>query len=295
MTISFTLAQLEQFRRDAKRLARANSISLHQALDRIAAAQGFKNWSLLAKRVAANPAVQASPATGPRHYLHGDQDEGDTSKYYCAECDLFVEAPHFSSSHGPETLERYLDSLMRWARRPAGSKSSRRRPDGAVNVLEAAVRANVSGRKSQPNDAKHGAWVQRSSSVLIRGFVTSPWLPVGTRLRCFWMDGNKTNLLGNAAPFFDLETALELVRRYPTELAFRAKDQVILSKGDFDDSTTMSGSCLPIACRCNGSDVVVYGLWSRRSWTVADEPGEQPALHEKAAPRSSEGRQAERG
>ena len=47
-----TVAQLEQLRRDAKKLARTQpQLSHHQVLDQMAQSQGFQNWSLLAKHV----------------------------------------------------------------------------------------------------------------------------------------------------------------------------------------------------------------------------------------------------
>lgn len=55
-----------QLRRDAKRLARAKSITHSQALDQLARDRGYQNWSQLAKRNAAGlpaPAVASqSPA-----------------------------------------------------------------------------------------------------------------------------------------------------------------------------------------------------------------------------------------
>lgn len=32
-----------------------------------------------------------------RHYIHGDQQNGDSSKFYCSACDVFFEESHFSS------------------------------------------------------------------------------------------------------------------------------------------------------------------------------------------------------
>lgn len=50
-------APLYRLRRDARRLAREASIPLHEALDRVAGAQGFACWSLLvARHAAAKPA-----------------------------------------------------------------------------------------------------------------------------------------------------------------------------------------------------------------------------------------------
>jgi hypothetical protein len=44
-----TETQLKQLRRDAKRLARSESIPLHEAQDRLAAQRGFGNWSQMIK------------------------------------------------------------------------------------------------------------------------------------------------------------------------------------------------------------------------------------------------------
>lgn len=54
---------IDQLRRDAKRLARAQNITHSQALDQLARDRGFQNWSQLAKRNAAGlPAPAQSPA-----------------------------------------------------------------------------------------------------------------------------------------------------------------------------------------------------------------------------------------
>lgn len=52
MLNSFSLAQIEFLKRKAKTLSRTASLTHSQALDRVAAECGFKNWSLLAKRAA---------------------------------------------------------------------------------------------------------------------------------------------------------------------------------------------------------------------------------------------------
>ena len=49
MPTSFPYAQIDRFKRKAKQLCRANSITHSQALDRIAVAHGYSNWSLLMK------------------------------------------------------------------------------------------------------------------------------------------------------------------------------------------------------------------------------------------------------
>lgn len=152
MATSFTAAQLDQFRRDAKRLGRHLSIPLSQAQARIAAEQGFKNWSLLAKhsegRPPAPPAsprpVVEAPDLRRRYYLHGDVVEDDSTKCYCARCEFFVEPTHFSTDtfHQDGTDgERYLVSVARWQKLPKSEKTDRRRPDDAPNVLAAGALA----------------------------------------------------------------------------------------------------------------------------------------------------------
>lgn len=165
MSASFSAAQIEQLRRNAKRLGRTLSIPHSEALDRIAAELGFKNWSLLSKHSA--PASQPSvappsppPSTPPpkgappdprqRYYLHGDQFEDDPTRYYCAQCDVFFDAKHLLS-HGPHTGERYLESLARWAKRDWRSKMDWRRPDDAVNLLhESALAARAQYQALRP-------------------------------------------------------------------------------------------------------------------------------------------------
>lgn len=149
MTTSLSSAQLDQLRRNARRLGRTLSIPHSEALDRIAAQQGLKNWSLLSKHSAPAPTATSAPLEVPparlapeeppsdprkRYYLHGDQYEVDPRRYYCAQCDVFFDADHFAT-HGPHTGERYLNSLARWAKRDARSKMNWRRPDDAVNLL----------------------------------------------------------------------------------------------------------------------------------------------------------------
>lgn len=144
-------AQLQQLRRNAKRLSRALAIPHSEALDRVAAERGFKNWSLLCKHSApaaqpqaVSPSLPLSaskstveglpPDSRQRYYLHGDQLEDDAARYYCGECDLFLEAEHLLS-HGLHTGERYLESHFRWSRRDERSKRGWRRPDDAANIL----------------------------------------------------------------------------------------------------------------------------------------------------------------
>lgn len=71
---TFTLAQIEHFKDQAKRLSRTRQILHSQALDEIAASHGFRNWQLLMRGVdpqpAAVPVLSASP-----FFFARDEDE----------------------------------------------------------------------------------------------------------------------------------------------------------------------------------------------------------------------------
>lgn len=66
MLNSFSIAQIEVFKREAKQLCRTTPITHSQALDRIADANGYDNWSLLMRR--SNP-TQVSHAAPSREML----------------------------------------------------------------------------------------------------------------------------------------------------------------------------------------------------------------------------------
>lgn len=159
MAIQFSSAQINRFKRHAKKLADQLTLTHSEALDRIAREHGFTNWSLLSKhgetptaRRVAKP-TQSQSALLPRYYLHGDQDEGDATLYYCARCDIFSERDHFDDQrvHSGESHEmRYLASVERWNERDARSRATWRRPEDAVNLLAArAVAMNVAYQQSR--------------------------------------------------------------------------------------------------------------------------------------------------
>lgn len=147
MTHSFSQAQLERFRREAKTLGRKLSISHSKALDFIAEKQGFKNWSLLVKHSVSEgqkPVLQPLSARrteksdSKRYYLHGDLDVSDPTRCYCARCDYFVELTHFDGPgfHGDGADgARYLRSLDLHNELPSEHKAARMRPDNAPNIL----------------------------------------------------------------------------------------------------------------------------------------------------------------
>lgn len=76
-----------------------------------------------------------------RYYFHGDQSEEDTGTYYCASCDVFFDAAHFTS-HGPHTGERLLEQLERHAKTGGFDPRQFHRPQAPVNALEEQARAN---------------------------------------------------------------------------------------------------------------------------------------------------------
>lgn len=165
MSTPLSPAQIEQLRRNAKRLARTLSIPHSEALDRLAVQQGFRNWSLLSKHApkTSQAGPEASEATKPpprvssvsadprrRYYLHGDQMEDDSSRYYCAQCDAFLDAQHFAT-HGPHTGERFLQRLAQMRKQDKHSQLNWHRPEDAVNVLrESALAARAEYQALRP-------------------------------------------------------------------------------------------------------------------------------------------------
>jgi len=159
MNTSFSVAQLEQFRRDARRISRKQNCPLSSALDQIASSKGFANWSLLAKRfnAAERPPLNADVVTAApfklvdlrrRQYLHGDRDEDDPEKYYCAKCDIFFGAAHFSVEHRVhDSHERFLSGLDAWMRDPE-QKVRARRSLNAPNLFEADALAARAAREA---------------------------------------------------------------------------------------------------------------------------------------------------
>lgn len=57
----YPLSEIERFKREAKRLQRAETLRLADALDRVALTRGFNNWSLLMKRRAADVNTSQPP------------------------------------------------------------------------------------------------------------------------------------------------------------------------------------------------------------------------------------------
>lgn len=92
--------------------------------------------------------VHGRDAQARRHCVHGDQHEADPTKYFCASCDLLVEADHFEAQHPGATEERYFAALRAWTRRPARNKIKVRRPANAFNVLAEVAVAQRAAREA---------------------------------------------------------------------------------------------------------------------------------------------------
>ncbi|HEY2345702.1 MAG TPA: hypothetical protein VGH80_07450 [Xanthomonadaceae bacterium] len=60
MSMSFSPSQIERLKHEAKALSRARGFAHSEALDRIAAENGYANWSLLMKHCASSKGVDAS-------------------------------------------------------------------------------------------------------------------------------------------------------------------------------------------------------------------------------------------
>lgn len=171
MATSLTPARIEQLKRVAKRLARDQSIPLHEAQKRLAAANGYKNWSLLQKHAQPSPGTDL-PTTPPaqpalalgsrdRHYLHGDQHVDQPTKFYCRSCDYFVDDSHFFAEHDrKETLRRALDAINRWNGRDPERLAFR--PLGASNMLEVQARAQAAAHEASRSPFHR--WLERQKA-----------------------------------------------------------------------------------------------------------------------------------
>lgn len=176
MTTPLTPARVEQLKRVAKKLVRAESIPLHEAHQRLANEHGYANWSLLHKNsipaVLAAPSTQATRAVIPartetpafvagstnRQYLHGDQHEEHPSRFYCRSCEDFVAAEHFFEKHDRrETLGRALDALTRWHR--PSNENTYMRPDNVHNILEDEARREAAA--FELSSGEFHRWLER--------------------------------------------------------------------------------------------------------------------------------------
>ena len=71
--MAFTSIQIERFKREAKQLRRVSPLSHSHALDQIANANGFGNWSLLMKHSAPDGAPAAASSRPPFRFLRSPE------------------------------------------------------------------------------------------------------------------------------------------------------------------------------------------------------------------------------
>ena len=138
MTITFTPALLEQARRNAKRLAAAKNLKINEAQDQIAQSFGSKNWSLFAKRCNGSQVQQPAPrprTLARRFHAHGDLAEDDSAQYFCAQCDVFADALHFSTPHRSGHAERLQQDLKTYTSWATDTSNQRYRPSNAINLF----------------------------------------------------------------------------------------------------------------------------------------------------------------
>lgn len=169
MTMTFTPALLEQARRNAQRLAKAQNLKTFEAQDQIAQSKGLKNWSLLAKRCNASttPPVAApmQPATKVRWYAHGDCYEEDRTLYYCSMCDIFASPDHFATQHRRSHAEQLQIKLQAYAKWPADTARRSYRPADAHNLLTAELAALVAQQKaSAASRSRFYRWLEKQAS-----------------------------------------------------------------------------------------------------------------------------------
>lgn len=75
-----------------------------------------------------------------RQYAHGDLHEERPFAYYCARCDQFADAAHFSDPFHEKTLDaKMLQSVEACARKSSLPSSNFTRPDGAPNLFPDAL------------------------------------------------------------------------------------------------------------------------------------------------------------
>ncbi|MGJ7530170.1 YozE family protein [Variovorax sp. GB1P17] len=231
MATTLTAARLEQLKREAKKLTRATSVSHAEALDRLAVENGFANWSLLAKHVSRSSPVSPTPALPPlapppapkpsmpaRYYLHGDEEEGASGKFYCSQCDLFVDGGHFFSKHPrEETLEHCLAAVERWGRRPA-SETVHRRPHGAHNMLEQAARAFTAAREAARGPFHHWLEQRKDRDTIVgdiaRDALRDKTFPVGATT----LDELLSHLDRKSAPHAASQALREAWKQFQTSL-----------------------------------------------------------------------------
>ena len=136
---ALSFADVGRLRGEAKQLKKEKQITHSRALDEIAAAHGWSNWTALlgaAQPGALSEAVQCGPLDKARYFVHGDGDDASPEHYYCEFCDRFEQRSHFQSVHGNDEGRRTLASLEAWRKLPIEAKRQYRRPNSASNLFQ---------------------------------------------------------------------------------------------------------------------------------------------------------------
>ena len=150
MTTTFTPALLEQARRNAQRLAKAQNLKTFEAQNQIAQSMGFKNWSLFAKHCNTSATVAPmQPAGKVRWYVHGDCYEKDGTLYYCSMCDIFARPDHFTTPHQRSDAEQLQRNLQTYGKWPADTARRYYRPADAHNLFTDELTTLVAAQKAR--------------------------------------------------------------------------------------------------------------------------------------------------
>ncbi|WP_169741487.1 YozE family protein [Comamonas aquatica] len=170
MTMTFTPALLEQARRNAQRLAKAQNLKTFEAQNQIAQSKGFKNWSLFAKSCNASTTPPAAapmqqPASKVRWYAHGDCQEEDRTLYYCSMCDIFASPDHFATQHRRSHAEQLQIKLQEYAKWPADTAQRIYRPADAYNLFAAELAALVAQQKARvASRSRFYRWLEKQAN-----------------------------------------------------------------------------------------------------------------------------------
>lgn len=169
MTMTFTPALLEQVRRNAQRLAKAQNLKTFEAQNQIAQSKGFKNWSLFAKRCSAITTLPAAapmqPASKVRWYAHGDCYEEDRTLYYCSMCDIFASLDHFATPHRRSHAEQLQMKLQAYSKLPADTARRSYRPADVHNLFTAELAALVAQQKARAaTRSRFYRWMEKQAN-----------------------------------------------------------------------------------------------------------------------------------
>lgn len=84
-----------------------------------------------------------------RYYFHGDELEDEPGRYYCAFCDLAVDAAHFRDrAHSESDVDRFECSKRGWSVLEKQAKGSLARPKDAKNFFAKLPKAKKAAKSS---------------------------------------------------------------------------------------------------------------------------------------------------